>query len=377
MLAGKDVTRDLDPAKALALLTRWQRDGSIPAGIPEGVRVEFEPVALGVLRASVQAASPLRQLVLADLTEVVCRLGRAPTLTEWQLAGRYSPKTTRTALGVDRWHRVLEVARLLEPDGQALEQAAGEFLREIETTRMTKSFKMVVLLAMCEGGSFRTSIGMDDLVRHFRAYFSEDRHREDVIGTPVEDAETVPSERWRAYLLAHPVNAWIGGNTGTASPYFLWNESTSTLKYIGPGRTEESAMARALGAGVADRATAQLHAYWQRPGPGRFVYPVIPVGGTGEAVAGAMTRAVCIMFGDGRSGLPVGWHLIAINGKHLYGKFVKVALNVLKAAPIDSRDEGNVLTAELEALFGGRLPARPRVRFVKATSSSVWQVLVA
>jgi hypothetical protein len=366
------MTRDLDPAKALALLTRWQKDGSVPPGIPEGVRVEFEPVALRVLRASVQAASPLRQLVLADLTEVVGRIGRAPTLTEWQSAGRYSPKTTKTALGVDRWHRVLEVAELLDTNGQALEQAAGDFLREIETTRMTKSFKMVVLLAMCEGGTFHMSIGMDDLIRYFRVYFSEDRHREDVIGTPVEDVETVPPGRWSAYLLANPINAWIGGNTGAASPFFRWGEATGLLTYVGPGQAQEPAMARLLAAGVADRATAQLHAYWQRSGPGRFVYPVIPTGGAGTA-----TRALCIMFGDDRTGLPVGWHLIAINGKHLYGKFVKVALNVLKATPSDSRDEANTLTVELELLFGGRLPARPRVRFVKAASSSVWQVLAA
>jgi hypothetical protein len=94
-------------------------------------------------------------------------------------------------------------------------------------------------------------------------------------------------------------------------------------------------------------------------------------------VAGVTVRTVCIMFGEDRSGLPVGWHLIAINGKHLYGKFVKVALNVLKTAPSDSRDEVNILTVELDALFGGRLPARPRVRFVKAAGSSVWQVLTA
>ena len=377
LLAGQDMTRDLDPAKALALLTRWQKDGSLPPGIPDGIRVEFEPVALGVLRASVQAASPLRQLVLADLAEVVDRLGRAPTLTEWQLAGRYSSKTTKTALGVDRWHRVLEVAGLQDTHRQALEQAAGDFLREIESTRMTKSFKMVVLLAMCEGGAFRSSIGMDDLIRYFRAYFSEDRHREDVIGTPVEDAETAPAERWSAYLLANPINAWIGGNTGADSPYFRWNVAKGALMYIGPGQAQEPAMARSVAAAVADRATAQLHAYWQRSGPGRFVYPVIPIGSTGDGGAGVAIRTVCIMFGDDRIGLPVGWHLISINGKHLYGKFVKVALNVLKAAPSDSRDEVNILTAELEVLFGGRLPARPRVRFVKAAGSSVWQVLAA
>jgi hypothetical protein len=80
------------------------------------------------------------------------------------------------------------------------------------------------------------------------------------------------------------------------------------------------------------------------------------------------------MFGEDRTGLPVGWHVVSINGKHLYGKFVKVALNVLKATPNESREEGNVLTEELETMFGGRLPAGARVRFVKAVGSSVWEI---
>lgn len=374
LLAGQDLSQDADPAKALALLTRWQSEGASPPGVPEGVQVEFEPVALGLLRESIQAASPLRQLVLADLAEVTARLGRPPTLTEWQLSGRYSPKTARTSLGVDRWHRVLEAAGSLTPEAQVLERVAGEFLRDIETTRMTKSFKMVVLLALCEGGSFRTSIGIADLIKHFRAYFAEDRHREDVTGTVVEEVETVPSAKWRAYLLANPINAWIGGNTGAASAYFAWNEAASEFRYIGPNPGADPALARAFAAAVKDRADAQLHAYWRRSGPGRFVFPVIPIGGTAEAETGSQRRTVCVMFGQDRAGLPAGWHLVAINGKHLYGKFVKVALNVLRSAPTDSRDVPNVLTTELESLFGGRLPVRPRVRFVKATSSAVWQI---
>lgn len=375
-LAGQDIAQDMDPAKALALLAHWRKEGSVPPGIPEGVRVEFEPVALGVLRQSVQEASPLKQLVLADLAEMAAGLGRAPTLAEWQLSGRYSPKTARSALGVDRWHRVLDAAGLLTEEARALETVVGDFLREIEITRMVKSFKMVVLLAMCEAGAFRSAIPIDDLIRFFRAYFAEDRHRWDVVGSAVEDVEVVSAAKWRAYLLANPINDWIGGNKDEGSAYFSWNAAASQFRYIGPGLNSDASLHRAFAAAVQDRALAQLQAYWRRPGPGRFVYSVIPTGAAAEAEPGA-GRAVCIMFGQEREGLPVGWHLVAINGKHLYGKFVKVALNVIKASPADGRDPPNMLSEELAALFGGRLPARPRVRFVKATGSSVWNIFAA
>ena len=81
------------------------------------------------------------------------------------------------------------------------------------------------------------------------------------------------------------------------------------------------------------------------------------------------------MFGTPRPhGLPDGWHLVSLNGRHLYGKFVKVALNVVKTQPTDSREVPNLLTQELTQLFGGVVPSRARVRFVKQPGAAVWEI---
>jgi hypothetical protein len=374
-LVGLDLSQDQDPVKALTLLKRWQNEGELPAGIPDGVEVHIEPVALDVLRESLHRASPPRQLVLADLAEIASWLGRTPTMTEWQAQGRYTLRTAKIALGVDRWNRVLDVAGLISDEAQALERAVGDFLKEIETARMTKSFKMVVLLAMCGSTGFRTAIHIDDLIRHFREYFTADRHREDVAGTAVEEVLSVPGAVWQRYLLANPINAWVGGNGGGASPYFAWNERLRELRYIGPLPSGDSGLARSFGAAISDRATAMLHTYWRRPGPNQFVYPLVPLGSSSEdEPTMSQQRKVCIMLERDRDGLPTGWHLVAINGKHLYGKSVKIALNVVKDAPTDGRDSPNLLTSELQSLFGGRIPANARVRFVKEPASSVWQI---
>ncbi len=76
--------------------------------MPEGCEVVLEPVALSALRASLQRSSPLRQMVLDDMRDVAEALGRRPTLREWQRQSRYSLRTARTALGVDRWHHLLD-----------------------------------------------------------------------------------------------------------------------------------------------------------------------------------------------------------------------------------------------------------------------------
>ena len=65
---------------------------------------------------------------------------------------------------------------------------------------------------------------------------------------------------------------------------------------------------------------------------------------------------------------------MSINGKTLYGKFAKIALNVVKAEPTDSASVPNRLTDELRALFGGELPRRPRVRLVRQAAAAVWEI---
>ena len=112
--------------------------------------------------------------------------------------------------------------------------------------------------------------------------------------------------------------------------------------------------------------------YWQRPGPSRFVYPVIP---TGRVGATNNDRGLCVMFGTDRAGLPEGWHLVRIGKTIYYGKFVKLALNVLKARPTEDRSELNVLTPALRTLFGGDVPPRAKVRFVKEVGAAVWKLM--
>ena len=109
--------------------------------------------------------------------------------------------------------------------------------------------------------------------------------------------------------------------------------------------------------------------------PREKLIPVIPAGRGTPPQDAERARTQWIMFGPaGRKGLPEGWHLVAINGRHLYARFVAVALNVLKAAPVDTPSEPNLLTDERQALFGGTLPSRPRVRFVRQTGAAVWEI---
>lgn len=379
-LAGQDLTQDIDPKKALNEVKRWIRDGVKPDGVPAGVTLAIEPVALNILQASFAAASPLKQLVLDDLAELSDRLGRAPRLAEFQRLSRYPLSTARTALGVDRWNWILQAAKLLTGDELWLEDQIGDFLRDLEKAQMTKSFKMVVILAMCSHDSWMGGIHMSDLIRFFRDYFSTQGHRGDVVGTVVENVEVVQEAIWQSYLLSNPVGAWITANKKNPTPYFSWDEKDRIFRYIGPMPVAKSNAGVIMVDAIRDRATAQLQAYWIRPGPGKYVFPIIPTG-DGRGI-NPSERSLCIWFGSSeqRLGLPDGWHPIRINGQYFYGNFVKVALNVLKSKPTDDRAVPNVLTKQLRQLLGqgsddSDLPLRPRVRLAKSGSAATWDIL--
>jgi hypothetical protein len=83
------------------------------------------------------------------------------------------------------------------------------------------------------------------------------------------------------------------------------------------------------------------------------------------------------MFGNDRSGLPEGWHPVRVGETVYYGRFVQVALNMLKERPTEARGEANLLSNVLHALFGGEVPPRAKVRFVKDAGADVWELMAA
>lgn len=386
LLVGQDVGGEGDVAPALRALTRWAQGGSRPDTVPDGIEVTFEPVALATLRDTLQKASPLKHLVLAELEALQTSLGHPPELLDWERLASYSFRTAKTALQVDRWHSVLRTAGMANETDALLDDQVGGFLKAIETTAMTKSFKMVVLLAMVGATRFQTAVSVEALVQVFRQYFSLERHRPDVMGSPVEDAPSAEHSQWVTYLEANPIHAWTTPNTQLAVPWLRYDRNAGTLRYMGPQPAAD--LEQAFAQAVRDRVLARLEGYWRQKSAQNHVFAVVPTGerrmASSDAEPAAESaadpepqRSFCIMFGNERASLPTGWRPVTINGKSLYGKFVKVALNVLKAQPTDDRSVPNQLTEELRDLFGGRLHGRCRVRVVKEAGAAAWTVLRA
>ncbi len=135
--------------------------------------------------------------------------GRRPTLAEFYRAGA-SLQTMRRQYG--NWFDLVGAMGDLDPAEQAIAAVHRAILVEVETTAMTKSFKMVLLEAFQELDGWRTAPTTAALAA--RSWQVLQRRRALLADLPTaqrqltDDTHTV----WQQYWSDHPINAWIGGN---------------------------------------------------------------------------------------------------------------------------------------------------------------------
>jgi hypothetical protein len=318
---------------AARLLTLGERSSDLPPGIS----VSLDPVALEHLKNAIDRPANLRQQLIEEFRELSENLGHRPDLLELERRGRHSARQYCRSFG--SWHGALRACSSLSKSEEILEVEVGTFLKELERTVMVQSYKMVVIEAMLAKKKLGSSISIDDIAVHFRAHFIKERFKNEILDKKIADIAMVPAAVLKSYILENPINAWVGGNTQTRTGYFRYDRVTSEFAYIGPKATDEELFSIA----VANRVAWRLETHLSRPGPGRTVYKVIPNGG-----------GACIMLGSpSGDGLPrgEGWQVVRMNGRLLYAKFAKIAINWMAEAP----DGENILTSELTQLLGSDL----------------------
>ena len=364
-LAGLEDDSPAAQRRALQLLS----GGGVNEALPQGVQVELEPVSLEALRASLQQAGTMQDQLGQAFSTLSEMLGRRPTLLEVDRRGRFSAAQYRRTLG--SWYLALQAFSALLPEERELEREVGDFLREVETTPMTKSYKMVVLRAMLGHGGMAVPLPLAVINVVFREFFARDANKGDILGTLVEDVDAVSDAVLNRYILDSPINAWIGGNTGVPSRWFRFDTDINVFEYIGPKPGNQGLFDSAM----RERVEWRLAAYFDRQERAESVFNVIPHGSAGDRV--------CIMLGHGPRSGPAdipregGWKLVRINGRYLYAKFAKIAINVLKEQPREDATVQNVLTTELEKLLGGNLikfEQRHRVRIVRLPQEDAWSI---
>ena len=145
-------------------------------------------------------------------------LSRRPSLAEFYRSGA---NVTKVRQQYGSWFEFIQAMGDLPEIDALLAAACRPFLREVETTAMTLSFKMVLLEAFQELDGWREPPALSVLAQRSWAVLQRRRPLLGDLPERMRAAEQGDSDAWQRYWRDNPVNAWVGGNRVDTSRSFF------------------------------------------------------------------------------------------------------------------------------------------------------------
>ncbi len=203
-------------------------DSTAPVELPHGCSVDVELEAKELLRLLVPRGRTEVERVYRELRE---SRGERPTAGELQRMG-YSVRSLLTG-GHGSWFAFVESEKDLDEVERRVLATSGAWLREIETTAMTRSFKMVVLQALLEAEALTVGMKLDELAR--RCWSALRRSPELFADVPRERFEMghgYDEHAWAAYWRKNPIDAWAKAAAGSRKRLWFRVEDDRLLPLI-------------------------------------------------------------------------------------------------------------------------------------------------
>jgi superfamily II DNA or RNA helicase/diadenosine tetraphosphate (Ap4A) HIT family hydrolase/HKD family nuclease len=315
------------PGELLMLLERLERG---EAELPEGCSVTYELKVLNILKALARP-TPGAGATAIWYRSFRERQGERPSASEAWHAG-YDPKALRR--GYASWYGFVKAeGDLNEREAAALEAHRG-FLGALEVTPMTKSYKMLVLMAMLSRESFPGEISIADLASGVQHFAQRSSLLADDLGTAVNNRDELVR-----LLEQNPISAWCDGRGTGQTSYFDYEDGVFKTKF---SVQEEHAQALAeLTRELCDYRLAQYLGRLQSEK--RFASRII------GSIGHANNRPV-IFLPDRNStpGIPRGWTNVIANNERYSGNFGSITLSMIRK----EGDDKNALPDTLRGWFG-------------------------
>jgi superfamily II DNA or RNA helicase/diadenosine tetraphosphate (Ap4A) HIT family hydrolase len=298
------------------------------ARLPLGCEVTYDLRSIEILKALLRPASS-EDALKAYYVDFKERHGARPTAVEAH-HDRYLPRATRVRHG--SWLGFVREMGDLSDVQLAAWQEHEQFLRTLETTQMTRSFKMLTLLAMLDEDRFPGRIEIETLMSGFRARAERSAVLQEDVGVDLTDGA-----RLRRYLEENPIAAWTGGKGTGGRPYFAYREGVfETAFAVQPEQRE------ALCELVREIADWRLAQYLDRPRSE-----------AGEE-AGMQQFTATVSHAEGRPilflpdrkqhpGLPRRWTKVLTSEGEFEANFVMVAINVMRRPGSSANELPDVL----------------------------------
>jgi hypothetical protein len=312
------------------------------AQLPAGCSVTYELETIDLIESVLRPANRTEAMsgFYRDFEE---EHDQRPRALEAYHAG-YNPRALRATHG--SWFGYIDSMGGFDAEDRAAWEHQRVFLGVIESTPMTKSYKMLVLLAMLQSESIPDEITIGQMVQNIRRMANRSAALRDDLGQ-----EHLKSDlRLQRHLERHPIDAW----TNTEKAYFEYREGV--FRWVGgdlgPHRERFAGLLREL-------VDWRLAEYLDR----------------GRSQEGHLCRIILsrgspiikLPSRTGEANIPVNWVSVEIDGKAYAAKFAQQYINVVRET---QESRVNVLGDILRSWHGptvGQRGTRFEVQLVQDT----------
>jgi superfamily II DNA or RNA helicase/diadenosine tetraphosphate (Ap4A) HIT family hydrolase/HKD family nuclease len=299
------------------------------AELPPGCEVTYELEVKDIFRALLRTGDSAVELLTRRYGDFRDSLGVRPTAVELFREG-YNPRSLRPRFG--SWLGFVESQGGLTPDEKRGRETLSALLEALETTDMTRSYKMLVLLAMINRNQLPGVLSLQELADEISDMASHDSRMATDLGEVLGD-----SVELQKMLRTNPIEAWIGGKGTGGVSYFDFQAEQFRSRF-----TVLPALVSCAQELVREIVDWRLAEYFQRPGKAAASEFVLKVShADGRPILFLPNR-------DASAGLPEGWTDVRTDNELLSANFVKIAVNVVHRPNSDT----NALPELLHRWFG-------------------------
>ncbi len=286
--------------------------------LPAGCSVTYDLEAVNIMRALLRLPATERDALREYYIDFRERRGVRPTALEAFHDG-YNPRSRESG-----WFGLVEELGDLSPTQSTALATCRSLLESLASTEMSKSYKMVLLLAMLNGdGLPGDGLHIDALVSQFHRVVERDPRLRNDVKVPLENTADL-----RRLLENNPIDAWVGAK-GTSEPFFSYKSSIFRFLQNVPERAEAQALIREL----TELRLAMYLARKEAVAEEQFILNVSHAG----------QRPIIFLDRKKSDALPQGTVPLLVNGQRFEADFVKIAVNVIREEGKDSNELPRVL----------------------------------
>ncbi len=315
-----------------ALLQVLQAAQAHTLALPPGCEVTYELQALDILRALLRVPTGHADALRAYYLDFRERHGQRPMASEAFHDG-YLPRSARVAYG--SWLGLARAERDLDVDEVVAFDACNAFLAGLESTRMSRSYKMLVLLAMLNTDTLPgpEGIELDALRDEFTRLARRIETLRADVGTTLDDPAAL-----KALIRSEPIRAWTGD--GAIAGAVAFDFDGQRLRFALPVPDSAREAFQRLVRELVDWRLAEYLSHAR---------PESDVDGFTMKVSHANGKPILFLPNRATTpGIPEGWAPVQIDGRSHRANFVKVAVNVIQLED----GEENLLAKVVRGWFG-------------------------